>query len=72
MNRRIAIALLVGLASEALPVPGLVGAALIFPQGIEGDHGYLYLALAIALNFALFFGLTYYLLGLFSKARNSK
>lgn len=71
MNRRIIIASLVGLASEVIPVPGLLGAALIFPQGIEGDHGYLYLALAIALNFVLFFGVTYYLFGLFSKPKIS-
>jgi hypothetical protein len=50
---------------------GLLGAALIFPQGVEGDHGYMYLALAVILNFGLFFAMTYYLFGLFSKPKTS-
>jgi hypothetical protein len=68
---RLIIALLVGLASDFMPVPGMLGAALVFPQGAESDHGLVYLVLALCLNFALFFGVTYYLFGLFSKSRNS-
>jgi integrase len=60
-SKRIIVASVVGLVSEIVPVPGLLGAALVFPQGIEGNYGYTYLALAIVLNFALFFGVSYYL-----------
>jgi hypothetical protein len=69
--RRIIIASVVGLVSEFLPIPGLLGAALVFPEGIEGDHGGLYLALAVALNFAFFYTATYYLFGRFSKPKIS-
>lgn len=68
---RLIISLLVGLASDFMPVPGMLGAALVFPQGAESDHGLAYLALALGLNFALFFVVTYYLFGLFSKSKNS-
>jgi hypothetical protein len=68
---RLIIALLVGLASEFRPALGLLGAALVFPQGIESDHGLAYLVLALILNFGLFFALTYYLFELISKSRNS-
>jgi hypothetical protein len=68
---RLIIASLVGLASDFMPVPGMLGAALVFPQGAESDHGLAYLVLALVLNFALFFAVTYYLFGLFSKVRNS-
>jgi hypothetical protein len=68
---RLIIASLIGLASDLMPVPGMLGAALIFPQGAESDHGLAYLVLALVLNFALFFAVTYYLFGLFSKVRNS-
>ncbi len=54
-----------------MPVPGLLGAALVFPQGIEGDHGIGYLVLALAVNFALFCWVAYLLLGLFPKFRDS-
>jgi len=68
---RLIIASLIGLASDLMPVPGMLGAALLFPQGAESDHGLAYLVLALVLNFALFFAVTYYLFGLFSKVRNS-
>jgi len=74
MNRRIITASLVGLVSNLIPVlaaPGLLGAAVIFHQGITGDHGFLYLAIAFALNFVLFFGATYYLFSFFSKPKKS-
>ena len=70
-TKRIIVASVVGLVSDFIPIPGLLGAALIFPQGIEGDHGYMYLALAVTLNFGLFFAMTYYLFGLFSKPKIS-
>jgi phosphotransferase system glucose/maltose/N-acetylglucosamine-specific IIC component len=70
-SRRIIVASIVGLASEFIGVPGLLGAALIFPQGIEGDHGWLYLALAAIINFALFFAVAYYFFGLLSKRKIS-
>ena len=54
-----------------MPVPGLLGAALVFPQGIEGDHGIAYLVLAACLNFALFFAASYYIFGLFTKPKDS-
>jgi hypothetical protein len=54
-----------------MPVPGLLGAALVFPQGIEGDHGIAYLGLAACLNFALFFAASYYIFGLFTKPKDS-
>jgi predicted permease len=68
---RLIVALLVGVASELMPVPGLLGAALVFPQGIEGDHGIAYLVLAACLNFALFFAASYYIFGLFTKPKDS-
>jgi hypothetical protein len=68
---RIVTASLVGLASDFRPVPGMFGAALIFPQGVEGDHAIAYLVLALSLNFALFFGAAYYVFGLFSKSRST-
>jgi hypothetical protein len=49
----------------------MFGAALIFPQGVEGDHAIAYLVLALSLNFALFFGAAYYVFGLFSKSRST-
>jgi hypothetical protein len=70
-KKRIIIASVVGLVSEFMPIPGLLSAALIFPQGGEGDHGYMYLALADTLNFGLLFAITYCLFGLFSKPKNS-
>jgi hypothetical protein len=70
-KKRIIIASVAGLVSEFMPIPGLLGAALMFPQGIEGDHGYMYLVLAATLNFGLFFAMTYYLFELFSKPKIS-
>jgi hypothetical protein len=49
------VASIVALASDFLPVPGLLAAALVFPQGIHSDHGFAYLALALVINFAIFF-----------------
>jgi hypothetical protein len=70
-KKRIIIASVVGLVlSLILGVPGLLAAALIFPQGIEGDHGLMYLALATAINFTLFFTAIYFLVGLLSKPNN--
>jgi hypothetical protein len=69
--RRIIIATVVGLVSEFIPIPGMLAAALVFPEGIEGDHGGLYLALAVALNFAFFYTAAYYLFGRFSKPKIS-
>jgi hypothetical protein len=65
------VATAIGLASDFLPVPGMLGAALVFPQGAEGDHGIAYLVLALSLNFALFFGLTFLIFELFSKNKAS-
>ncbi len=65
------IATAVGLASDFIPVPGMLGAALVFPQGIEGDHGLAWLVLSLLLNFALFFGFTYLIFGLISKPKIS-
>ena len=48
-------------------MPGLLGAAMVFPQGIESDHGIAYLVLALCLNFAVFFGASYYIIGLLSR-----
>ncbi len=68
---RLAAATVVGLVSLVLPVLGMLGAALVFPQGIEGDHGIAWLVLSYCLNFALFFGVAYAILGLFSKFKNA-
>lgn len=69
---RLTVALLVGVASELMPVPGLLGAALVFPQGILGNHGISYLVLALCLNFALSFAVCYYVFGLYYKIQGSK
>ena len=68
---RLAAATVVGLVSLVLPLPGMLGAALVFRQGIEGDHGIAWLVLSYCLNFALFFGIAYAILGLFSRFKNS-
>lgn len=60
---RLAAATIVGLVSLVFPVPGMLGAALVFPQGIEGDHGTAWLVLSYCLNFALFSGLAYVICG---------
>jgi len=52
-------ALLVAAASEFYPVVGLLGAALIFPDGIHSDYPTGYLILAMVLNFTIFFIATY-------------
>jgi hypothetical protein len=36
------VASLVAIVSEFYPIPGLLAAALIFPQGIHSDHAYAY------------------------------
>ena len=68
---RLAAATVVGLVSLVLPLPGMLGAALVFPQGIDGYDGIAWLVLSYCLNFALFFGVAYSVLGLFSKFKNS-
>jgi Kef-type K+ transport system membrane component KefB len=68
-KRLIIASLVASVLSLIVGVPGLLGAALIFPEGIEGDHGWMYLALATAINFVLFFTVAYYLIGLFSKPK---
>ena len=67
----LAAATVVGLLSLVLPVPGMLGAALLFQQGIEGDDGIAWLVLSYCFNFALFFVIVYAVLGFFSKFRNS-
>jgi len=62
------IATVAGLVSDFVPIPGMLGAALVFPQGAEGDHATAWLALALCLNFTPFFGLAYVAFGLFWKA----
>lgn len=74
MNKRMLkwiVAAVVGLASDFMPIFGMLGAAVVFPQGAEGDHGFAYLALALVLNFALIFALTYWIIGLFLRNRHS-
>ncbi|GEM_PF-7128988 len=68
---RLIVALLVGIVSGFRPIPGLLGAALVFPQGAEGDHVIAYLVLAECLNFGLVFAATYYIFGLFAKPKDS-
>jgi hypothetical protein len=58
-------ALFIGIASEFFPILGMLAAALVFPQGIHSDHAYAYLALAMSLNFAIFFTSTFYVFRFF-------
>src|SRR5579862_7456387 len=58
-------ALFIGTASEFFPIPGLLAAALVFPEGIHSDHSVAYLVLAMFLNFFLFFIPTFYLFRFF-------
>ncbi len=67
---RLALATIVGLVSLVLPIPGMLGASLVFRQGIVGDHGIAWLVLSYCLNFALFFGIAYVILGFFSRFGN--
>jgi predicted permease len=69
---RCVVAAVVGLASDCVPVFGMLGAALVFPQGAEGDHGFAYLALALVLNFVLFFGITYWIVGRLLRTRHPR
>jgi len=55
-------ALSVAAISEFFPMVGLLAAALVFPEGIESGHGTAYLALAMVLNFALYFTITSFLI----------
>jgi|SRR5215831_3793642 len=64
---RLVVAFLVGLLSELMPIPGLLAAAIVFPQSIHSDHGIAYLVPAACLNFALFFAASYYAFGRFSQ-----
>ena len=68
---RIIVASLVGLASDCYPIPGYLLAALIFPEGAESTYAVAWLVLALLVNFALFFAITYYVAGFFAKPRNS-
>ena len=68
---RLAAATIVGLVSLVLPIPGMLGAALVFPQGMEGDRGIAWLVLSYCLNFALFLGLGYLICGFVFKPKNS-
>jgi Na+/H+-dicarboxylate symporter len=61
----------IGLSLTPLGAPGLFAAALVFPQGIEGDHGWLYLFLAVTINFLIFFFVVYQLIELLSKRKIS-
>jgi hypothetical protein len=65
-------ALFVGAVSEFFPVPGLLAAALVFPTGIHSGHGTAYLVLALILNFALFFGATFWAMRFFLRRRQAK
>ena len=62
-------ALFIGIASEFFPIVGMLAAALVFPQSIHSDHAYAYLALAMSLNFAVFFTATFYIFRFFIRRR---
>ena len=66
---RLAAATIVGLISLMLPVAGMLGASLVFPQGIVGDHAMAWLVLSYCFNFGLFFGVAYVILGFFARFR---
>jgi hypothetical protein len=60
---RVITSAIIGLVlSMFVGVPGLLLAALVFPEGIHSGHALLYLGLATIVNFSLFFAATYYLL----------
>ena len=55
------VALIAGIGSmhrfediNMLLIPGALLGALFFPQGIEGDHAYLYLAIAALIDVIIF------------------
>ncbi len=56
---RVSIACITALLSEIRPLPGLMGAALIFPQGAESEYALSYLVVAMLMNFAIVFSVTY-------------
>ena len=62
-------ALFIGIASEFFPIVGMLAAALVFPQGIHSGHANAYLALAMSLNFAVFFTATFYTFRFFIRRR---
>lgn len=65
-----AAATITGLVSLVFPVPGMFGASLLIPEGLLGVHGTMWLVLSYCLNFALFFGMAYLVLGRVFKANN--
>jgi hypothetical protein len=66
------ISAFVGIAFQFIPglwAPGFFGAAILFRQGIHSDYPGLYMALAFAINLALFGGASYWLLTRISSVR---
>lgn len=49
----------VAIASEFFPIVGVLAVPLVFPQGIHSDHATVYLFLAMFLNFAILFAITF-------------
>ena len=62
---RVSIAFVAAALSEIRPVPGLLGATLIFPQGAESEHALSYLVVAMLMNLAMVFTVTYLIFGFF-------
>lgn len=60
-------ALFVAAASEFFPMLGLLAAAVVFPEGIRSYHPDGYIALALILNFLIFFAATFLILSFFSR-----
>jgi hypothetical protein len=64
-KRRVIISALLGIAIPWIPglwFPGMLLAAIVFPQGIHSDYGDAYMILAFAIDFILYGSLAYAIL----------
>jgi len=72
-NWKLVLSTLVGIVLPWIPVgfwlPGMLGAAILFPTGIHSDHPDSYLIFAQIINFFFYSGVTYFLLMLFSSRK---
>jgi hypothetical protein len=68
---RIIIASFVGATSDLFPLPGVFAVWLLFPQRLCSDHAIAYAVLVNSLNFAVFFVVTYFLVGLFTRPKEA-
>ena len=65
-SSRMIIACLVGAVSDILPLPGMLAASVLFPEGIHSSHPNAFIALTLFANFVVVSLLAYFIISLFS------